>query len=255
MVNPMITLNWMVKNNPEILVDNMDLPDGMDKDAMEMYILQYAGENEVRYTDSVILQKFVSIWFRANKKQFSRIWDTINAEYNPIENYDRHEVSERNTSGNETREDNAKSNSSSNTSSSSSSTADGTDSGQESGTNNVDKFVSAFDSTSLQPRESEEGNDSRNTSGTTHSESSGTSSGESSGEQNVESNGKTDRTGNELYTNYTHGNIGVTTSQAMIKEERDIADFDIYYYIAMKFEDEFTIPIYGRSCILNGILR
>lgn len=253
MINPMVTLNSLVTYKPDILEGNMDLPEGMDNDAMEMYILQYCGENEVRYAEPDMLKKFVAIWFKANKKQFGRIWDTINAEYNPIENYDRHEVSERNTTGNETREDNAKSNSSSNTSSSSSSTADGTDSGQESGTNNVDKFVSAFDSTSLQPRESENANDSRNTSGTTHSESSGSSSGESSGEQNVESNGKTDRTGNELYTNYAHGNIGVTTSQEMIKEERAVADFDIYYYITMKFEDEFTIPVYGRRP-LNGLM-
>lgn len=235
MINPMVTLNWMVKNNPSILLDNMDLPEGMDKDAMEMYILQYCGENEVRYTDSVILQKFVAIWFRSNKKQFGRIWDTINAEYNPIENYDRHEISQRDTAGNEKTESSVNS----------SSEADGTDSGQESGTNNVDKFVSAFDSASLQPRDSEEGEDSRNTSGTTHSE----STSESTGEQT------TDRTGQEIYKNYTHGNIGVTSSQQMIQEEREVADFDIYYYIAMKFEDEFTIPIYGRSCVLDGILR
>ena len=247
MINPMVTLNWMVKNNPSILVDNMDLPEGMDKDAMEMYILQYCGENEVRYTDSVILQKFVAIWFRANKTQFGRIWDTINAEYNPLENYKRFEDSTRDISENEATEGTTTLDSKV----SGTATADGTDSGTESGTNNVDKFVSAFDSSSLQPRESEEGEDSRNTSGTTHSESTNSST----GNQNGSNTGKRDRLENEKYNYSGHGSIGIITSQEMIKQEREIAQYDIYYYIAMKFEDEFTIPIYGRSCVLDGVLR
>lgn len=245
MINPMVTLNSLVSYKPDILDGNMDLPEGMDSDAMEMYILQYCGENEVRYAEPEMLKKFVNIWFRANKTQFGRIWDTINADYNPLENYKRIEDSTRDISENEATEGTSTLDSKV----SGSATADGTDSGTESGTNNVDKFISAFDSTSLQPRESEEGEDSRNTSGTTHSESTNSST----GNQNGSNTGKRDRLENEKYNYSGHGSIGIITSQEMIKQEREIAQYDIYYYIAMKFEDEFTIPIYGRRP-LNGLM-
>lgn len=245
MINPMVTLSSIVAYKPDILEGNMELPDGMDNEAMEMYILQYCGENEVRYADPGMLKKFVNIWFRANKTQFGRIWDTINADYNPLENYKRLEDSTRDISENEATEGTSTLDSKV----SGSATADGTDSGTESGTNNVDKFISAFDSTSLQPRESEEGENSSNTSGTTHTESTNSST----GNQNGSNTGKRDRLENEKYNYSGHGSIGIITSQEMIKQEREIAQYDIYYYIAMKFEDEFTIPIYGRRP-LNGLM-
>lgn len=40
------------------------------------------------------------------------------------------------------------------------------------------------------------------------------------------------------------GNIGVTTTQQMIKEEREIAAFNIYSYIADSFRYEFCIQVY-----------
>ena len=41
-----------------------------------------------------------------------------------------------------------------------------------------------------------------------------------------------------------YGNIGVTTTQHMIQEERDIADFDIYNYIIRDFKYRFCILVY-----------
>ena len=40
------------------------------------------------------------------------------------------------------------------------------------------------------------------------------------------------------------GNIGVTTTQHMIMEERDVARFDVYAYIADDFCREFCIMVY-----------
>lgn len=55
-------------------------------------------------------------------------------------------------------------------------------------------------------------------------------------QSNAAGSGKTKRT--------EQGNIGVTTTQQMIREERDISDFSIYAYIADSFKDEFCILIY-----------
>lgn len=41
-----------------------------------------------------------------------------------------------------------------------------------------------------------------------------------------------------------HGNIGVTTTQQMIQEEREIAEFNIYAFIIDEFKRRFCIMVY-----------
>lgn len=48
----------------------------------------------------------------------------------------------------------------------------------------------------------------------------------------------------EKITRKEYGNIGVTTTQHMIQEERDIADFDIYSYIIHDFKYRFCVLVY-----------
>lgn len=43
---------------------------------------------------------------------------------------------------------------------------------------------------------------------------------------------------------YIHGNIGVTSAQDMIKQEREIADFDIIDIIVDEYKKKFCIVIY-----------
>ena len=40
------------------------------------------------------------------------------------------------------------------------------------------------------------------------------------------------------------GNIGVTTTQQMIREERDISEFNVIQYIIDDFQNEFCVQIY-----------
>lgn len=82
---------------------------------------------------------------------------------------------------------------------------------------NVSK-VAAFNETALQPSESNEGDSS-----TTGS-----------------SNANTDAT-RKLRA---YGNIGVTTTQQMIEEERGIVKFNIYDYIIDSFKKRFCILVY-----------
>lgn len=58
---------------------------------------------------------------------------------------------------------------------------------------------------------------------------------------NVETRDFTDSFQKEVYI---HGNIGVTTTQEMIKQEREIADFDIYKFIVEDYKKEFCIMVY-----------
>lgn len=81
--------------------------------------------------------------------------------------------------------------------------------------------VSAFDSNEYQPKEKV------NNSGTTSTE--------------IKTNGQD--TEHETTTTRTNGNIGVTTTQKLINEERKVALFNVYEWIAIEFECNFCILI------------
>lgn len=83
-----------------------------------------------------------------------------------------------------------------------------------------------------------------------------TSSGQSSGisgqtafnsdsfKDTARSTGSSSDTGREVVTSRSRGNIGVTTSQQMIEQEREVAQFCIYDFITQSFIDRFCIEIY-----------
>lgn len=48
----------------------------------------------------------------------------------------------------------------------------------------------------------------------------------------------------ETRTRTESGNIGVTSTQSMIREEREVADFSIYKVITQDFKEEFCLLVY-----------
>lgn len=59
----------------------------------------------------------------------------------------------------------------------------------------------------------------------------------------VTSNGS-ESTVNNSHDGLTYGNIGVTTTQKMISEEREVVKFNIYNYIADSFKYEYCLLVY-----------
>lgn len=57
-------------------------------------------------------------------------------------------------------------------------------------------------------------------------------------------NGSGTDTGTITRVREEHGNIGVTTTQQMIREEREIADFSLYQVIIDDFKMRFCIMVY-----------
>lgn len=49
---------------------------------------------------------------------------------------------------------------------------------------------------------------------------------------------------NQHTTNRSRGNIGITTSQQMLQSERDVAEFDIYEYIAQDIIHHVCVEVY-----------
>ena len=52
------------------------------------------------------------------------------------------------------------------------------------------------------------------------------------------------REGGSTHEAHIHGNIGVTTSAAMLKEFYGISEWNIYDHMADLFKTELLIPIY-----------
>lgn len=100
--------------------------------------------------------------------------------------------------------------------------SNGTISGNSTGTGTNEKQIAGFDNNKYVNSEYVENGEKTNSNSASNSE----------------------ETENEHYELRNHGNIGVTTTQQMIEQERKIANFNIYDYIAVEFANEFCIQIY-----------
>lgn len=230
-----LTLQGMYDYDNTIF-DNIVIPTGMEKDTLVSTILMMGGENEIRYPSYPLLTNRINLFFKMHKIEFQKIWDTENFEYNPIHNYDRTEMETIDLQQNINKQFDQ---SDTNTVSSESASDENVTSTTTPNLTNEQK-VSAFNSTGYLPKEQTTQTGTNAITSTDHV------TGEQSG-KSVRDNMYTDDTDRKDNTNRkltASGNIGVMSTQEMIKQEREISDFSTYYYIASKFENEITIPVY-----------
>lgn len=84
------------------LFANMNYPDGFDSDDetnLVNNLLCELAEMEVLYTSPAFMKTIIGVWSYKEKPTWDRIFTAAQMEYNPIENYDRQELSTV-TSGN-----------------------------------------------------------------------------------------------------------------------------------------------------------
>lgn len=195
-------------NFDSTLFDDITLPSGINKDVLIAEILRQCGEFEVLYPNLDFLKFMISNWSDKHYRTFEKWVEGLAEEFNPLHNYDRHEVY---TDTHISKDDE---------SSSSHSTTSTTSGGS------TNRNVAAYDAATLQPREGE------TTSGT------GSGSGDSSGSIN--------RTGEETIKHEAHlyGNIGTTKSTEMLLDFLSAERWNIYEHIAELFVDEFCIRVY-----------
>ena len=191
-------------NYDENIFDGMDVPEGMSKVTTVENILLECAELSLLYTNPVFMKKAIKQWSDKEQKIWQKLYDTENLDYNPIWNVDA-EIVENETID----RDKAAS-----ASEGESISTDITDTTSRAGYNsgdwqNFEKNVRDMDTTGR-----------RNNSGT--------------------ENEDVDR---ELTTRRT-GNIGVTTTQEMIKQEREIAQFNTIDYITNSFKRRFCVMVY-----------
>lgn len=236
----------------------------MDRETLNYYIKMYAGKNECRYPDAEELNMLMHAFFKSRKSEYQRMWDALQAEYNPIENTDRYEdfwrTFDRTGNGKEGRNGTNRSTRNGNQTSNITGTSAGTGdtNGKQSRTPNLtaEETTSAFDSEVYQPYKKRVDGGKEETASQEHSSSSAntTQNGTVTDNETIEGTENTDITRNESVKDeekhglHSHGNIGITTNQQMITEELELRKFNIYKFIALEVEDEFTIPVYERRC-------
>lgn len=191
-------------------------PEDVDKENLIDNLLAECAELEILYTDPDMLQFMIGAWSKKELPVWEKLAETLTYEYDPIENYDRKEdwTDHRDIE-----------NSSEGTSGQVMTTNDTTT------TNSTDTTsVAGFNGEGLATREQTASNGSTGASSTSNQ--TGNSTNSSRGDEDSKHTGR------------IHGNIGVTTTQHMIQEQRDIVEFNLIDYIISSFKKRFCLLIY-----------
>ena len=235
-------------NEDEEIFSKINLPEGLDKDILTYQILTDVGNLYPALQEPTILKKAIHNWFDTNYHNFERILLAINADYSPIENYDRTEEHTRIQTGNESEsgsnqtdrneinQTNANESTNSSMNSTSATSTDGTETDQRAADNsetfrNTNKRISEADS-----------------SGTDNSTSSVTGSNITIASLNGTDSGSfqtgRDRSENETISIRAHGNIGTTRNSEMVFDEIELRKYNIYEDIVSRFADKFLICVF-----------
>ena len=182
--------------------DKLTFPEGIDHDIAVTNILHEAGDYEVLYNDLDLMANACELFSAKWQRTFEKWLAVMNIDYEPLENYNRLEHWSDSESTSE---------------STSTSTSDET-----SNSATTDNDISAFNANTLQ----------NDTSAATTAETAGHALNQS----------KHDRLNYFDHEGRVHGNIGVTTTQAMYLEEWELAKLNIYNEIYVLFARELLIP-------------
>lgn len=236
MINLMMFYHW-----DETLFDGFQVPTGIDKDLAVSAILEETSDFPILITDLETLRFSITHWSRHRVDIWTKMLATTNYEYNPIENYDRTESETSNMAH--------------------------TGSGTVKGDGGEDKVISSNTNNRTDGHtQKRTGNDEQKESVAAFNEAGMTDHTTSRTDYNITDtyNGTIGDTGSSTSTRtnehgetetrnfsdaYTrnvriHGNIGVTTTQQMIEEERRVLNYDLIDIIVDEFKKKFCILIY-----------
>lgn len=222
----------MMYNYDNTIFDNLQLPSSMNKDDFINNLLFETAELELLYSKPSFLKFAIGVWSKKELDIWEKLETTLHYDYDPIYNTDRTETEtikeektgKRNIDGSST--DTSSANSTSNTSYKRNETATDV------------RSVSSYDSDTLKTSEQNSNEIVADNNDTSTNTSSSTGTSTLTQTHHSEDNGTITR---ELRT---FGNIGVTTTQSMIEEERKVVQFCIDDYIINSFKRKFCILVY-----------
>jgi len=200
------------------MLDGVTLPsDDLEAELLKSVIVERCGLLEPLYSEPETMKQVISIWFRSHQWNIAHVIELIKTAYKPLENYDRHEDLERGKTDTRNRTENR--------------TQEYTENGDITTNEETERKVAAFNTSAYSPAD-QTVSDSR-----TQTETTGDTSGSTTGTETGSEN--------ERAMNYIHGNIGVTTTQAMFQEELALlGGFNAYQYIAEQFSHDLMLSIW-----------
>lgn len=264
------------------IFDLLQLPSQINRDTVINNLLAETAELEVLYPNPVVFKNLVGIWSGKELEVWERLYATTQYEYNPIENYDRHETGTDSGTGRRTHSgtdtttetethsgtDTTNINRREGGSETENSTTSFEQGGQDevTGADTKGHWVAGFDAqasgqddglvkqtrdqddatSTTEYGKTEDGSGSRTTSfGKTNTDTESIQHGETIGKTGGFTHGEQVSTANDSeHELHVHGNIGVTTTQEMIRQERDIDRYNLYDIIIEDFKMRFCILIY-----------
>lgn len=188
----------------EKIFDGLEVPQGVTKSLVVNKILLDFAELEILYPDWDMMHFAIGQWSKRRLPVWTKLYATTSVTYDPIANYDRRE--EWSDSG------------------------ETSDSGTTSTTTNATVSGVGEMSTAGYNTDAYKPHDKNETSGTDSR----------SGNSTTRGNG----TSSSTHTGRVWGNIGVTSTQQLIEQERSVSEFDMVKYIADDFANEFCLMVY-----------
>ena len=227
------------------IFDGLTVPDPLNVDTAKSAIMIRCGLLTPVYSEPEVMRAAISQWSVRMQWTFKHLINIIQAEYSPIENTDRYSEHTIGRNGGTTRTHGGTDSRSETHSGTDTRTEGGTTGTVHGGTDTTTNQVSAYNSNGYQP-DRQETIGFGGTETITHGKTDALQHGETVTEQTTHGMTIHDVTnGAETYTEHTHGNIGTTTNQQMIEAELSLLrHFDIYGFIAEKFESELCLMIY-----------
>lgn len=186
--------------NQQDLFQNMRIPAGIDRQDLIDNILEQGAAFEILYPDFEYLQFSIGAWSKRWYRTMEKWQEALEIQYDPLNNYDRHEewTDNDNVSGK-------------------------TETSAGVNTTGSDELsVTAYNADEYRNKEK--------------TDSEGTSNSTGSSETNTDAESK--------HSGHLYGNIGVTTSQEMLREELDVQRFNLIQQITDLFITEFCIMVY-----------
>lgn len=226
-------VNYCEEFQLEDIFSGVSVPEPLDPEDVKSAIMLKCGLLAPVYAEPSTFREMCTFWFKSHRWNIEHLINIILAEYSPIENFDRYEHVTTDRAGKE-----VLSGSDTNTASGSDSLTHGKTITTQHG-HNIENQVSAFNSSTYSNSEKEihSGSDVDSVTGSDTT---------NYGKIDTNTYGKnTDTTGKEVTTSHLHGNIGVTTNQQMINQELELLkSFNIYEWIASRFEDDLFLTVY-----------
>lgn len=210
---------WAIRNNvedPMEMLKQGEFDSRIDKDLLAARIVQMCGAMHPLYNTSDSFMYFHKTFFKMWKPQISKLLDTMEYEYSPLENFRRDEKLRH--KGNEKTKDEGNRNSESE--SKDEITANGT---------NEDK-TSAYNENVYQPNEI--------------NETSQHSIDNSNSKDKVKTSNDRNKDIEDNEDNLIHGLNGLFTSQNLLEQERKVSEYNVYQWIVQKYMEELFICVF-----------